>query len=163
MLFRFFSYITLGEDSLKIDKLGEQKFSIFINALYISDVKYVKEEIMIFVKNILVKIKSRLALRGFYKVKVYPHHKLGIFLELVQLEVLDYDYSLDFRILVYLDEKIYFKTKDYFILPNTDIYYLGEYYYCNIDSIPKIEDVVEFGDFIYGNELYSTMFHWKKC
>lgn len=163
MLFRLFSYITLGEVSLKIEKLGEQKFFIFVNSLYLSNVEYDKESVVEFVKNMLLKLRYRLSLQGFYKVKVYLHSKIGIFLELIQLDTVDYHYSLDFRVIVYLDEKFYFRTKEYFILPNCDIYYLDEYYYCDVDNISDIFEIIEFGDFIYGKELYSIMFKWRKC
>lgn len=163
MLFRLFSYITLGEASLKIEKIGEQKFFIFVNSLYLSNVEYDKEAVIEFVKNMLLKLRYRLSLQGFYKVKVYLHSKIGIFLELIQLDTVDYNYSLDFRVIVYLDEKFYFRTKEYFILPPCDIYYFNEYYYCDVDNISDIFEVIEFGDFIYGKELYSVRFKWKKC
>lgn len=148
---------------MRIEKLGKQKFLIFINSLYLSTVNSDKEEIIELVKNLLLKLRYRLYLQGFYKVKVYLHSKIGMFLELIQLEKSDYDYTLDFRILVYLDEQIYFKTIDYFILPDVDIYYLDGYYYCNVSDISNINDVIEFGEFLYGKELYSVMLQWQKC
>ena len=163
MLFRLFSYITLGEDNLKIERLGEQKYLIFVNSSYLSNIECDKDKIIESVKKLLLKLRYRLSLQGFYKVKVYLHSKVGIFLELIQLNVADYNYTLDFRILVYLDEKLYFRTKDYFILPSHDIYYLDDFYYCNVDNISNLLEVIEFGDFIYGKELYSIMFNWKKC
>lgn len=148
---------------MRIEKLGKQKFLIFINSLYLSTVNSDKEEIIELVKNLLLKLRYRLYFQGFYKVKVYLHSKIGMFLELIQLEKSDYDYTLDFRILVYLDEQIYFKTIDYFILPDVDIYYLDGYYYCNVSDISNINDVIEFGEFLYGKELYSVMLQWQKC
>lgn len=64
---------------------------------------------------------------------------------------------------MYLDEKIYFRTRDYFLLPDVDIYYANGYYYCNVDDISNIENIIEFGDFIYGKDLYTIMFQWRKC
>lgn len=148
---------------MKIERLGKQQFFIFVNSLYLSNVKYNKEEIIDFVKALLFKLKYRLLLQGFYKVKVYLHSKVGVFLELNQLEVAEYNYSLDFRVIVYLDEKVYFKTEDYFVLPSCDVYYADGYYYCNVDFIPNIERIIEFGEFIYGKNLYSVMFRWEKC
>lgn len=162
MFFRLFSYITLGEDSLRIEKLGNQKFLIFVNSSYLANISVDKEAVIELVKSLLLKLRYRLFLRGFYKVKVYLHSKLGFFIELVQLEDTDY-YGLDFRVLVYLDEKFYFKTQNYFSLPDCDKYYMDGYYYCDADNIPNINEVVEFGSFIYGKDLNSIMFRWKKC
>lgn len=148
---------------MRVERLGEQKFLIFVNSLYLSTISSSRDEIVESVKTLLLKLRYRLHLQGFYKVKVYLHTKVGMFLELIQLEKFDYDYTLDFRVLVYLDEKIYFKTRDYFVLPDTDIYYLDGYYYCNVDDISDIEYIIEFGEFIYGKDLYSVMFQWKKC
>lgn len=43
------------------------------------------------------------------------------------------------------------------------IYYANGDYYCNVDDIPNIENIIEFGDFIYGKDLYTIMFQWRKC
>ena len=87
-----------------------------------------------------------------------------LFLDLIQIEDSDYYNYVDFRIVVYLDEKIYFRTKDYFLLPrNCSIYYFQDYFYCDVSDIDNILSVIEFGDFIYGANLYSVMYQWKKC
>lgn len=148
---------------MRIEKLGEQRFSIFVNSAYLSNVNPDRDKIIELVKSLLVRLRYRLLLHGFYKVKVYFHSRVGIFLELIQLERSDYHSTLDFRTLVYLDEKIYFRTRDYFLLPDADIYYANGYYYCNVDDIPNIENIIEFGDFIYGKDLYTIMFQWRKC
>jgi hypothetical protein len=163
MLFRLFSYITVGE-YMKIEKAGEGKYFIFFHILYLGNVDFHKDKLVELVKKLLQRLKQRLLLHGFYKVKVYLHSKIGLFLELVQLEDLDYDDSLDFRVLVFLDEKIYFRTKDYYCLPNdASIYYDRGYFYCDVNFLTDILSVVEFGEFIYGKRLYPIMFRWQKC
>lgn len=151
---------------MRIEKLGEHKFLIFVNSLYLDVSDFDKEKIVELVKKLLLKFRHRLHLQGFYKVKVYLQSMVGMFLELVQLEKFECDYSLDFRVLVYFDDKIFFKTKDYFILPITaggNIYYLNGYYYCCVDDLYDVFQIVEFGEFIYGKELYSIMSLWRKC
>lgn len=163
MLFRFFSYITVGE-YMKIEKVGEGKYFIFFHILYLGNVDFHKDKLVELVKSLLQRLKNRLFLHGFYKVRVYLNLKIGLFLELVQLENLDYGDSLDFRILVFFDEKIYFRTKDYFCLPrNVSVYYDNGYFYCDVNSITDILSVVEFGEFIYGKRLYPIMLRWQKC
>ena len=163
MLFRLFSYITVGE-YMKIEKVGEGKYFIFFHILYLGNIDFHKDKLVELVKTLLQRLKQRLLLHGFYKVKVYLNSKIGLFLDLVQLEDLDYDDSLDFRVLVFLDEKIYFRTKDYFCLPSDAlIYYDRGYFYCDVNFIKDILSVVEFGEFIYGKRLYPIMFRWQKC
>ena len=149
MLFRLFSYITLG-GYMKIERINLRHFLIFFNSFYL--------------ELLLEKLKDKLLLRGFYKVKVYVHRKVGLFLDLLQVEEFEYDNSLDFRVVVFLDEKVYFKTSDYFILPrNVSIYTDKNYFYCDVDDIIDVLSILEFGDFIYGDSLYSVMKHWRKC
>lgn len=163
MLIRLFSYITVGE-YMKIERLDDKHYFIFLNIMYLNDIQINKEDIIRVVSEFLKKIKNKLLLNGFYKVKVYLEKRIGLFLDLIQIEDSDYYNYVDFRIVVYLDEKIYFRTKDYFLLPkNCSIYYFQDYFYCDVNDIDNILDVIEFGDFIYGTNLYSVMYQWKKC
>ena len=90
------------------------------------------------------KVSTKKVIAGFPGVGKSTAAKLhpDIFID---LESSDYHSTLDFRTLVYLDEKIYFRTDDYFLLPDADIYYANGYYYCNVDDIPNIENIIEFG------------------
>ena len=163
MLFRLFSYITLG-GYMKIERINLRHFLIFFNSFYLEDIEFTKDSIVKTVKLLLEKLKDKLLLRGFYKVKVYVHRKVGLFLDLLQVEEFEYDNSLDFRVVVFLDEKIYFKTSDYFVLPrNVSIYTDKNNFYCDVDDIIDVLSILEFGDFIYGDSLYSVMKHWRKC
>lgn len=162
MLFRLFSYITVGE-CMKIETINLKQFLIFINSSYCKDINFFNKDSLIQgVKKILLKLKDKIFLRGFYKVKVYVNAKLGLFLEVNQLEEFEYENSLDFRVIVYLDEKIYFRTEDYFLLPaNTNVYYDKKYYYCDVDEVSDIQSILEFGDFVYGKNLYQVMNNWN--
>lgn len=82
---------------------------------------------------------------------------------MLKLEGLEYGNSLDFKILIFLDEKMYFKTKDYFLLPkNANIYYYDDFFYCDVDDIDDVLKVVEFGEFVFGKKLYDVMCQWKR-
>ena len=162
MLFRLFSYITVGE-YMKVEKIGNKEYYIFFNILYLGNIHFTKEKIIDVVTKLLKKLRKRLLLHGFYKVKVYLHSKIGLFLEVIQLEEFEYDDSLDFRVIVYFDEKIYFRTKDFFSLPKSGhIYFDDGYFYCDVNVISNLLSVVEFGDFIYGKRLYPVMFRWHE-
>ena len=162
MLFRFFSYITIG-GYMKIEHINFQQFVIFFNIAYLNDIDFSKDHLIETVKELLFKLQDKLLLRGFYKIKVYVHKKVGIFLDLLQIEDFEYGDSLDFRITVYLDEKVYFKTDDYFIVSaSKNIYFDKKFFYCDVDDIFDIMSVIDFGGFVYGKNLYSVMKKWEK-
>ncbi len=163
MLIRLFSYITIG-GYMKIEKISLHHFFIFFNITYLHNVEFTKDGLISMVKNLLWKLKDQLMLRGFYKVKVYAHQKVGLFLDLYQLEEFEYEDSFDLRVFVFFDEKIYFKTKDFFVLPkNAPIYFDGSYFYCDVNYMDNFLSVVEFGSILYGKELYQVMSRWQKC
>ena len=56
----------------------------------------------------MFKIKNRLNLRGFYKLKVYLNSKIGIFLDVNKLDDNDFTNNLDLRILFFYDVDFYF-------------------------------------------------------
>lgn len=162
MLFRLFSYITVG-GYMKIERLSLGQFLLFFNASYLKDITLNKENLIQLVKELLAKFQNLLLLNGFYKVKVYVHRRIGIFLHILQMEEFEYGESVDFRIVVYLDEKIYFKTRDYFILPkDVSVYFDDTYFYCDVDDISDIMSVIEFGSFVYGRELDMVRKKWQK-
>ena len=140
---------------MKIAVLSDNQILIFINYNYLSNVDFKsKDSIILAVKNYIIKYKSKLKLQGFYKVKVYVSDNVGLFLELIKLDDSDYINALDLRVIVNLDDKVFFKTESYDILPsNINVYYLDNYFYCDVSLIPNLLDVVEFGVFVYGSDI----------
>ncbi len=148
---------------MKIERLSLGQFLLFFNVSYLKDVTLNKDNLIQLVKELLAKFQNLLLLNGFYKVKVFVHQRVGIFLNILQVEEFEYGESVDFRIVVYLDEKIYFRTKDYFILPkDVPIYFDYTYFYCDVDDILDIMSVVEFGSFIYGKDLEAVRRRWQQ-
>lgn len=144
---------------MKIEVISKDSFSIFINSLYVDITDYTnKDKLVEVVKNVIKKMKNRLNLRGFYKIKVFVQEQLGLFLEVVKLEDLDYSNALDLRVIVFLDEKIYFETDDYFVIENIKkIRYHDNKYYCCVEDFNDIFPFLEFGRFIYGNEVIRML------
>lgn len=158
MLIRLFSYITIG-DMMKVERLDNGYF-IFFNSSYIGNIPSKKEDIIVLVKDLLLKKRYILHLSGFYKVKVYFDSKVGIFLILNLLDRLNND--LELRVVVYMNDKIYFKTRDYFSLPkNVVTYYYQSYYFCEASKVSFSN--LEFGEYLFGERLYPYYFLWKKC
>lgn len=145
---------------MKIEVNGKDCYRIFINREYLSSICLdEKSSITDVVKETLLKLKNRLNLRGFYKVKVFPHRKLGLFLELTQLEDLEFSNNLDLRVVIYFGEKFYFGTDDYFRIEKyEDIRYFDGKFYCLIDEdFDDILSLIEFGDIIYGEEVINLL------
>lgn len=145
---------------MKIEVIDKAKICIFINKEYLGDIKFnSKEDIILVVKDFIVKYKKRLNLRGFYKVKVFANKRVGLFLEVNRLEDIELSNTVDLRVIVHLDDKVYFMTDDYEILPseNTDVYYYNNNFYCDVDNISDVLKVVEFGKFIYGEEVIDML------
>ena len=113
-LIKSFSYISIRWRNLRIEINSADKIFIFINILNVSSTE--KSDLIDTVKDIIIKYRNRLKLRGFYKVKVYVNERVGLFIDLCKIDDIDYSNALDLRVLVFYDEKVYFGTDDYFIL-----------------------------------------------
>lgn len=140
---------------MHIEINSSDKIFIFINILNISSTE--KSDLIDVVKNIIIKYRTRLKLRGFYKAKVYVNEKVGLFIDLCKIDDIDYSNSLDLRVLVFYDEKVYFGTDDYFILEGCEkVRYFEKEFYCDVSDV-EILRVVEFGHFIYGDEVLRLL------
>lgn len=142
----------------------DDEFKIFVNPLFFDDVNWEEKDDVInqvttFFKNI---IKSyRMKLEGFYKVCVYPTN-IGILMMVTLID--DYGYSdknLDFRIVVYLNKDVYFRTSDYDVISEySSIYSDNEYFYVLVDEIDdNFIRLCEFGDLVIddGDLLLCTL------
>ena len=144
---------------MRFELISEEEFTLFINNCYkkINDYND-KNEIIKFVKEIFLKYKKKFKMMGFYKVKVYLEEKVGIFLDVVKLDAFDSDSSLDLRVIVYYDEDIYFKTDNYFIIKDIlNIKFYDGNYYCLVKDIYDINFVIEYGEFVYGDNISSML------
>ena len=140
---------------LRIESYGKNDYKIFINSSYTKDLDYLnKDEVIGFIKLFILKLKNKLSLRGFYKIRVYPKNKIGIFLDITKLDDIDLSNNLDLRVMIRYDEEYYFETDDYDVIKEcNDIRYMDGLFYCVVDdSFDRILEKVEFGRFIYGKE-----------
>lgn len=145
---------------MRIETCGKNDYSIFINSNYVNDEVYlVKDELIKFIKEFIFKIKNRLNLRGFYKIKVYLNKKIGIFLDVNKLDDIDLTNNLDLRVLVLSDVDFYFETDDYEVIEKcNDKRYKDGRFYCIVDdSFDGLLEKVEFGRFIYGKEVINLL------
>ena len=87
---------------MRIEINSADKIFIFINILNVSSTE--KSDLIDTVKDIIIKYRNRLKLRGFYKVKVYVNERVGLFIDLCKIDDIDYSNALDLRVLVFYDE-----------------------------------------------------------
>lgn len=145
---------------MKIEMYGKDNYKIFINRKYMNNVDFLlRDDIVKFIKEYLFRLKQRLKLCGFYKIKVFLQDKIGVFLDVIKLDESEFYHNLDLRIVVYFDEKIYFETDDYFLIDSyNDRRYFDGYFYCLVDAkFDKLLEMVEFGRFIYGKEVNNLL------
>lgn len=146
-------------NNLKIETCKDG-YKIFVNSCLLSDINMVfKDDLINYTKNLIYKLKTKLSLRGFYKVKVFTHTMLGLFIEIIKLDESDFSSNLDLRIVVFLEEKFYFKTDDYFLINNCkEIRYSDKMFFCLVDeSFDELLEKVEFGSFIYGKDVNKLL------
>lgn len=145
---------------MKVEIVDSGAFSVFINRLYAKNCDFSsKETIVSFIKVFMNKLKNRLHLRGFYKVKVFVHEKIGLFLDIIRLDDIEFSNVLDLRIIVYFDENIFFEVDDYFIIEDfPNIRYFDDKFYCLIDkNCDQLYKIIEFGRFVYGDEAFKLL------
>ena len=131
---------------MKIKKLNETDYVIY---LFNRDLDNVNDE----VKDLIKRIQKLLKLKGFYRVIVVSK-SIGLFIRLIKLDDAFYKNTLDLKIEI-RDEDIYFKTDDYYKINNlSKVVYLDGMYYCIVDdSFDRMFEKVEFGSFVFVDEI----------
>lgn len=145
---------------MNIKLLTKDNYRIFINKHFFKELDMSeKEQIVDFVKTVILQKRKSLNLRGFYKVLVYLNKKVGMFIELSKLEDSSYFNNLDLRVIVNNDSEIYFETEDYFLIQNCkDVrFFNGNFYALLNDDIDNILKIIEFGRLIYGEDVINLL------
>lgn len=140
---------------MKIEMYSDNNFKFFISNLYSIDIDVEnKEDLIKLVKHIVGRFKIKLNLHGFYKLKVYFNKKVGIFIEGIKIDDFSFSNNLDLRVLVCSDYDVYFCTDDYFAIKEYGVVrYFNNKFYCNVSDICDINSVVEYGNFIFGEDV----------
>ena len=141
---------------MKLEVYYNNNFDIFLNNKYLSGLDLSnKDDVISYIKNFFLNNKRKFNLCGFYKVLVYCHEMIGIFINLIKIEDCYNNDNIDLRFVVNLNSDIYFKTDDYFIIRDCNsIRYYNGYFYCLIDNLcGSIINYCELGDFIYGSNV----------
>lgn len=143
---------------MKVESVGNDSYILFLSNDYIGTMAFdSKEEIGLYLKDIIVLLRKRygLVLKGFYEVNIYLNEKVGMFIEIENIE--DYDFlieEIDLKIVIHFDSEVYFKTDNYDFISNySRIKFLDNNYYINVVDINEkdIIRLIELGEFVYGD------------
>lgn len=139
---------------IKFEKINSSDYKIYL--ILKNEIK--STDLSLMIEKILKKFQKKLELKGFYKVIVYPRY-FSLFLELVKIEDSFYSHTLDLKIEVDNEMNIYFRTDDYFAVAEVSkVYYFEQWYYALVDSsFDKILEKVEFGSFVFGDNINSII------
>ncbi len=131
--------------------------NIFLNNIYFKDVIWdSKSTIEESIRDIILKVKKyyKVQLKGFYKIKIYPH-EVGVFIEVIKLDDDNYDGSdIEFRVMVIFNKEMYLKTSDIsYISDVSNIIFYNDNYYVDLDSIDNILSVIDMGQIVFEDEI----------
>lgn len=132
---------------MKIEYIDIDKFVIYYSNIQDDILEYDVEDIKMFIKALVVKIKSgyNMNINGYYKLDVYVNKIL--ILEFLKMD--EYNKRIDLDIYVHLEDDILISFQDYFLIDKRKYLYQDKYYL-------RIEDVdylkyIEFIEFTYGD------------
>lgn len=139
---------------MKVLKEDDDSFVIYLFSVLDSKKLEDKQEIITLVKNTVLKVNKiyHLNLKGFYKVRVYLNKKVGLVIEIIQVDDISIHPTIDFRVLVYFDQDFYIEVDDYDVLPlHKKVIFVNDKFYIDVCSLDdkEISYLLEFGRVIY--------------
>lgn len=143
-------------DLMRVEKVNDDFINIYFNPFYFKDIDLNnKMELVDVIKELIKKVEVRykLFLSGFYKIKVYPSKKLGVFLNIIKIDDNEFSNTTDFRIVIYPNEKFYLETEVYEVFNNVKKRYYNNKFYIDSEDIENIDSISDMINIIYGNEV----------
>ena len=135
---------------MKFSYLSDTDFKLFINKGFIKEVDYEsKEDLMAFLKNIIVKLKSiyGIILSGFYEVEINILNNIGLDLAFKKCD--NYTFSnkvIDLKMIISITPEIYLKFDNYnYISKYNNIRYDNGSFYLKADMISE-NDIIMLSD-----------------
>ncbi len=145
---------------MKVEKINDDLINIYFNPFYFKDIDLNnKLELIEVIKDLIKKAESRykLFLSGFYKIKVYPNKKLGVFLNIIKIDDNEFSNTTDFRIVIYPNEKFFLETELYELFNNVEMRYCNNKFYIDIDDVDNILPISDMVDVIYGSDVKKLL------
>lgn len=136
---------------MRVEIINDEYIKLFINSFYINSFDTSKSELALKIKKILDKVNNRyrLYLDGFYKANCYINKKNGLFIDLIKIDDNEFSRGVDYRIVIYDNNKFYIKCTDI----DVDNYKIKKYnnsFYVDIDSIDNND--IDIANIIYGKD-----------
>jgi len=161
---------------MKIEKLNEDNFIVFLNKLYLKNNKFeLKQDFERYFKN-LFKILNQfysIEVLGYYNIKIYCDKVYGYILDIKKEELDFYDYyddHIDMRIEINDNEKFIFKVSDMSVLGREVLKYCHILKFKhNLYLVPKktinqyvLGKIIENCTFIYGKSSKQILINAKE-
>lgn len=150
---------------MKVELINDDDLDIYVNPYNFNDISGSSKEIILnYIKEFISKINDRykLNLSGFYKIKAYFNDKVGLFLNLIKIDDNEFNNEADFRIILFQNEKFFFETEDYDVIKNYENKkYYNNKFYVDTDSIDNINELIDMGKIVYGDEAREIQIHSK--
>lgn len=150
---------------MRFEIIDDDCIDVFINKYNFKNFEIDQRDILLTtIKDLILKmnIRYKLNLLGFYKIKVYPSDKLGVFLNIIKIDDNDFSNEAEFRIIVYNDEKFFLETDEVEMFDKGLLkrYYNGKFY-IDIDEIDNVLTFIDMGNIIYGNDVKNMLVNSK--
>ena len=146
---------------MKVEIINDENMEIFLNKYNFINIDINdKDSLLTEIKNILIKINNRynLNLCGFYKIKVYPNKNIGVFLNIIKIDDNEFNNEADFRIVIYPNEKFFFETEYFDVLPESSlIRYYQNKFYIDINDFNNIDKYMDMGKIIYDEDAKKML------
>ncbi|MCI8568017.1 MAG: hypothetical protein HFG48_01715 [Bacilli bacterium] len=142
---------------MKIEMIDEDNFIVYLTIdafLEKENESYIdmenEDKIKKFLKNIVLRLKKKLKNNffGYYMLTAYKAYNVFV-LEFERLD--EYHIGVELNIVLYLNSKIFFKYEEPTLI-KPDYYYDG-YFYKKIDAVFDSLKYIEFGGFVYDEEV----------
>lgn len=146
---------------MKVEIINDEDIDIYINSYHLQGIDYnAKEDLLDRIKDLILKTNDRyrLNLCGFYKIKVYLNFRIGMFLNIIKIDDNEFNNEVDFRIVLYEDEKFFLETEEYEIIDSiTTKYYYNNRFYIDLDNLDDFTKYIDMGRIIYGDEVREML------
>lgn len=151
---------------MSVELVNDDDLDIYVNPYNFNDIIcYDKDTILSYIKEFILKINNRykLNLSGFYKIKAYFSSKVGLFLNVIKIDDNEFNNEADFRIILFQNEKFLFETDDYDVIKDTpNKKYYKNKFYVDIDDIYNVNNLIDMGKIVYGDEAKQILMCSKK-
>ena len=150
---------------MKIEILNDEDIDVFINRYYFLDSELKdSDSLLLTIRDIILKIDNRyhLNLSGFYKIKAYVNYKTGAFLNIVKIDDNDFSNDVDFRIIIYKNEKFLLESDEYDIFDKSiEKRFYNNKFYIDVEDVDDCSKYLDMAKVVYGDDARGVILRGK--